>query len=467
MTEQPDATTTIRLNILGELEIIRELDTVVELPSNARAAHLLAMLALQPAYDRQKLVDVFWEGETLQHVDAAEVRRVANKLDQVLIAARKALAIDGTVLASERGVVRWVEDSPCRLTTDLAEFQALARSSEPDDWRAALALVRGEIAENMERDRKLSSPFEVARSLQTEEIKDLLKRLAPDATADTLDNRVKSVLLGRYWQQPSQPASVKRFAKLLPTSRIRRRWRLAGLLTASLVALGMTAWAVWPPASHTASIPPVGSVVDARSGRLVHFVASHNPKPLQEITTLFWICNLSHPQPCYYPNQSPVRSITAHRGDMLEVWIRLYDDAVVPIPLLGVTVVWYPNIANGSLREQQNKQLFRMDIAGFDRPDGHQINEEESVSWASVQMSPSEEFATYAPSYIPGSTVLTSPNHSFQHALPDGILWGENEKNEPRPREHIWLADVGGGRSACTECRSEAVRFIRFRLQIL
>lgn len=84
-----------------------------------------------------------------------------------------------------------------------------------------------------------------------------------------------------------------------------------------------------------------------------------------------------------------------------------------------------------------------------------------------MRMVPSEELPLYTPSYIPGSTVLTSPNPAFRHALPDGILWAGNDEQEPTPREHIWLADVGGQHSTCRECRSETIRYIHFRLQIL
>lgn len=386
MAESPNEPATIRFNVLGELEVIRERGMMDDLPRNVRAGHLLALLAFKTAYDRQELIDVFWPGETLHHPDPAEVARVQNKLDQVLTAARRTLEIDSSVLASDGGVVRWVEDGPCRLTTDLGEFQELARSNQADDWRAALALVRGEFAVNLKRNRKIASdPFKAARALQKAKIRELLerlRRLEPDASDDTLDNEVEYVLGGHYRDdyldaQPSQPV----YAGRRKAQRHRwRRWRVAGSLSATLVALGLAAWAVWPSASPNNAVPPTGAVVDAQTGRVVHFVASRRPQTPGAFSTLFWICNVSDPQPCYYPNQSPVRPITAHRGDTLEVSIRLDTEELdgkppSPVPLLGVSVLWYPNLANASLNEQEGTQFFSLSAAEFDRPDGHQIED--------------------------------------------------------------------------------------------
>src|ERR1700691_5377629 len=93
MTEQPAKITTLRLNVLGDLEMVRAPNELLPLPSNVRACHLLDLMAIRNAYDHQELVDIFWEGETMHHPDSDEVKLIANRLHQVLKEARKTLGV--------------------------------------------------------------------------------------------------------------------------------------------------------------------------------------------------------------------------------------------------------------------------------------------------------------------------------------------------------------------------------------
>jgi hypothetical protein len=491
MTEK---TTTFRLNVLGDLQIIREPGTPLPLPTNARACHFLAMLAFKTAHDRQELMDIFWEGETLHHPDPIEAKRVANKLDAVFTKVRLTLEIVGKdVLESDRGVIRWVEDAPYRLTSDLAEFQALARSDRLDDWRAALALVRGRVAQHLPQERTLTDSFGVVRQRQQEEIKELLGRLDPGVADDALDHQVQYVLDGRYRedylrQQAARPkgatdspspaghpatapigkaesppssAPKPHEARRSTRHRVRRRWLLAWVLTGAVFGFGIMALAVWP-ASRTVSIPPYGSVVDAQTGQVVHYVASHiqSKLPPLEIEALIWVCDISVRRPCEYPKTS--QPLTAHRGDLLEVWIRLYDEAKTP--LVGVSVGWFYTYETPP--RFSTNQVFNVGIAAFDRPNGKQISEEAANS-VDVRMLPTGEGITYMPLYITGSTALTSLSPHFYHPLPDGIMGRQTLLTKSSSVKRIWLTNLGAPASSCADCRYQAMRFIHLRVQML
>jgi hypothetical protein len=492
MTEE---TTNFRLNVLGDLQIIREPGAALPRPTNARACHFLAMLAFKTAHDRQELVDIFWEGETLHHADDVEAKRVANKLDRVFTEVRLTLGIAGKeILESDRGVIRWVEGAPYRLTSDLAEFQALARSDRPDDWRAALALVRGRVAQHLPQERTLTDSFGAARQQQQEEITELLRRLDPDAADDALNHRVQNVLDGRYRedylrQQAAQPEgaadlpspadhpTIALGGKVEPPPssapepheasrstrrRVRRRWLIAGVVTGAVFGLGLAAWAVWPASSHKVSTPPFGAVVDARTGQVAHYVASHthSKSPPLEIEVLIWVCDISIRRPCEYPKTS--QPLTAHRGDILEVWIRLYDEAETP--LVGVSVGWFYTYETPPLFS--TNQVFNVGVTAFDRPNGKPISEEAANS-VYVRMLPTGEGITYMPLYITGSTVLTSLSPHFYHPLPDGIMRRQTLLTKSSSMKRIWLTNLGASASSCAECRYQATRFIHLRVQML
>jgi hypothetical protein len=480
MTEQPDEIKTLRLNVLGKLEVIREPNESLDLPSNARACHLLAMLAFKTEYDAQELVDIFWEGQTLHHPDPKEVDRIHDNLNQVYAAARRTLEIVGLdILKSDRSTVRWIENPTYRLTSDLEEFRELANPDRPaEDWRAALALVRGRVAQPLPRDKKLTDSFGIVREKQHEEVKKVLRQLDPDVRDDILDTRVQHVLAGEYRKDylREQATRTRRVSESLASApaphRTRRshvgtprQWLIAGVLTVSVLALAIVAWAVWPGSSHGVSIPPVGSVVDAQTGQVVHYVASRSQSNApQEVDVLLWICDVSVKPICEYPKTN--RPVLGHRGDTFEVWIRLYNELETPVPLLGVTVDWIENDENPGGPKNVNKQVFNVSVVSFNRPDGRQTSRGTSAALY-VQMPPREAFSIYTPSYVPGSTVLTSLNPSFRHPLPDGIMQHEIEGTEPNSRKRIWLTDVGAPSSSCAECKSEHVRFIHFRVQIL
>ena len=437
MTEPPNKTTTIRLNVLGELEILRS-GKSIPLPTNKRACHLLALLAFKTTYDLQELVSIFWAGEHLHHEDPGEVKRVLNNLGQVFTAVRDTLGIDKKVLKSNGTTLRWIESPEFSLTSDVAEFQKLAGSETPADWRTALALARGDVAEHIPLERKLTDSFEPARERQREEVERLRQRLR-----DAPDDQTEQVL------ENHRDAARHRRS---------RRWRLVACVLAGCFALGVAAWTVWPDSTHTRSIPPPGSVVDAQTGRSVrHFVPpAHIPRPESlELEILTWACDLSTKSPCTYPKSN--RPLIAHRGDILEIWIRLYNETDTTIPLIGVSVglTLYPRVFS-------TKQIFFATDAAFDRPGGKQIARGTSMP-TYVQMLPQGEGVTYRASYIPGSTVFTSGGAYSQHPLPDGILQDETYEKSHSPK-HIWLSNIGA--PAC-ECISRHMTYLHFRVQML
>jgi hypothetical protein len=494
MTEQPAKITTLRLNVLGNLEIVREPNELLPLPSNVRACHLLALMAIRNAYDHQELVDIFWEGETMHHPDSDEVKLIANRLHQVLKEARKTLGVGAKEpLESDQYVVRWVGPN-YQISSDFWEFQDRAASNDPDDWRAALALVRGRLAQHMPSTRELSDAFGDARTRQQEDIRELLARLDPETTDQALDRAVQDVLEGRYRAdylrrkvmdregitEPSQP-EARPDAQAEPTppsisvsgesgsSRqhgARRSRPILVALVASVLGLGVATWAVWP-AQPGSAIPPSTSVVDAQTGQVVRDGSARNfsraeALAAQKLNVLFWICNVSTKQSCSYPTTE--QPVTGHRGNIFELWIRLLNPTSTPIPLLGVAV---ESISNEEEPTESDEQWFALSVAAFNQPKGSQIGGETGFT-RFVQMLPKEPeaFPSYQPTYIQGSTVLTALSPSFRVTLPDGIVNNETHAVKPNSVKRIWLTNLGTP-SPCTDCQAQYVRFIHFRVQIL
>ncbi|HEY4812688.1 MAG TPA: hypothetical protein VIH71_16700 [Solirubrobacteraceae bacterium] len=479
MTELPNKTTPIRLNVLGELEIIRDGELIWP-PTNKRACHLLVMLALKKTYDLQELVSIFWEGEHLHHEDQKEVKRVLDNLAQVFTAVRQTLGIDMTILKSDGTTLRWIENECYLLSSDIDDFRRFARSATPEDQQTALTLVRGKVAEHIPVERKLTDAFFAPdRQEQEEDIEKLLRRLEPGTSDEAvLDRRVRDVLKGRYREDLREQTSPGGEVGPLPpaptiVTRGRmphgaRRWQFILAALAGFVALGIAVWRLWPGSSHTLAIPPPGSVVDAQTGQVLHFVPSSHVAKSEpaEAQVLLWVCDLSTKQPCTYPKTT--HPLVAHRGDVLEVWIRLYNEEPTPIPLLGVSVGWfytYETVTAGELFS--TKQVFNVKDAAYDWPNSKQLDRGTGMSLY-VQMLPQGEGITYLPSYIPGSTVLSSLNSSFHRMLPDGIMQHETlENSKTSSTKHIWLSDVGAPSAACNECLSQYVRFIHFRVRML
>jgi hypothetical protein len=501
MTEPDTEITTLRLNVLGNLEIVRGSDELLPLPTNVRACHLLALMAIRDEYDHQELVDIFWEGVTLHHPDPDEVKLLANRLHQVLKHAREALRVGAKEpLESDQRVVRWV-GANYHITSDFHEFQDLAASDDPDDWRAALALVRGRIAQHLPRTRELSEAFVDARTRQQEDIRALLERLDPEATDEALDRGVEDVLEGRYradclrqraiahdgttepsrpevlpaaQAEPAVPLSSSDSGEVGSSSRRGVRFlgsRLIAVVLASVLGLGVAAWALWPVQSGNAT-PRSTSVIDAQTGQPVHHVPTRKLSAaetlaIQEVNALFWICNVSAKESCSYPTTE--HQVTGHRGDIFECWIRLFNPTPTPIPLIGVAVESAPTEEEEEEEPlQSDKRWFELSVTAFNRPKGTQIGGELGVG-RFVQMLPDEiggVFTPYEPTYLQGSTVLTSLSPGFRVPLPDGIFDHETRAMKSNLLKRIWLTNLGTP-SSCSECQAKYVRFIHFRVQIL
>jgi hypothetical protein len=215
MTEHQMSNPAVRLNVLGDLEIVREPDgTRLQIPTSKRAYRILVLIALKPTYDSKELIEILWP-DLASEYNVARIRNSLQKrLERELSNARIAIRLKRAevVMPSEHGVIRREDDDQAPLTTDLEEFRKLAESGEPADWKAALALVRGPIAAFLPATTPPCNDEwrTVAQSIQVQDITGVLKRLEPSASNETLKRRRQEVLEGHYVVKPSEPGHVDR-----------------------------------------------------------------------------------------------------------------------------------------------------------------------------------------------------------------------------------------------------------------
>src|SRR5262249_33081120 len=137
--------TTLRIDLLGELQVVRG-DRVTARMAGVRAGSLLAYLARDPGkgHPREALIDLLWPDLDL---DAGR-----DNLSKTLGQIRRAVNGDGgseSILVADRRMVRL---DPEMVTTDLMEFERLVgeagRTDDPDRrierLSQAAGLYRGE-----------------------------------------------------------------------------------------------------------------------------------------------------------------------------------------------------------------------------------------------------------------------------------------------------------------------------------
>jgi hypothetical protein len=484
MSEDHESPTTIRLNILGSLEIERA-GQRLSVPNTGAAHHLLALFAVKNAYGEQQLVDILWPGDSLSDPRLGVPKAVRGRLDRAISDARRALGVSAAsgVLKRQNGVVHRVREDQVTITTDIDDFRRLMKSDRADDWRAALMLVRGEVAEHVPVRNRQTNWLDRERATQTADLKNLLKKLEPNAEPETIKHQVQEVFDGRWspspepsgpvypnpdaQQVPKASATLPRSAASIITRRLRKRPLVAGAV--ALVVASAIGIALAQSGSGT-SIPPEGTVIDAQTGKVVshpRVTVSHMPAQL-EFGDIFRACDLSSKKSCGSGHSSPA-PLNVNVGDVVAFRVTLNDGFNVPINYLklvsytfGVTVATNPHTKPKKLAVSPTELEVWMSVKWpeglgaheiVNEPGlihGHDYGERERLHIHLKLPHPGH----YRLVYIPGSTTLVNKETSFFHHLPDGIM-----------SAGIDLENVGPPHS-CFWCAKQYIRYVYFHLRV-
>ena len=198
--------TTIRLNVLGPLEIALEPGGAVALPTSLRARHVLVVMAIEPQYRWRGLIEILWPEEARTNADRVR-DALDNRLSKDLGNARRAFGLDrdSGFLYAHSGTVRRVNGDCVTVISDSDEFRRLAATDDRADLYAALALVRGVVATHLpdiSSDAEEEDWLAHQRQLQRKDIIHVLERLHPDASREDLEALCQDVLDRRY--QPDE-----------------------------------------------------------------------------------------------------------------------------------------------------------------------------------------------------------------------------------------------------------------------
>jgi hypothetical protein len=486
MTTTSQGRITIRLDVLGPLELRREPGGKMDVPMSASARYVLAVMATTTTYDRRQLITMLWPDDARNYGVYKARRALNDRLSKALLDARRAVKLrrtDGFLKLTSACLDR-VEDDAVVVLSDFADFHALAESDNRIDWERALALVRGVFAAGLPEDDTQTDWLEDERKSQRKDIMEILARLYPDGKSAELDGLCKDVLHGRYRQsrlasfpvKPTAPSptQLKSDSSIdrgpipntvpSPTTRAPRVTpkRLVALLLACVASLAVTVALL---SSAHGSLPPPGSIVNTWTGH-ASFRASRQTLPTEdgpEITvgTLFWACNKSLGATCSRYPLRPRQPVIARRGDLLDFWIRLYNPLPTPLPYLTLAMYW----SYGQHSWEINTRL------QFKWPNGEAV-----VPPISIYLSPGGlASSVYQLAYVPGSTVLTTPNPHVRYPLPNGIVHRDSIPEQLLVLGHLWptyplggigLADLGPP-SSCSDCLSEYVRFVHFQVRVV
>lgn len=458
MTADSTDKTTVELRILGPLEIAVQPGGMRRLPTSLRARYILVIMAVEPEYGWREFIDLLWPDEA-KNYDASRIRRsLNNRLYKELMKARQALELDRTskFLHPHGGTVIRVFGDHVSVVSDFDEFHRLSASNDATDWHAALALVRGVIAARLPDDGVQQDWLDQQRQRQLEDISAIVARLHPNATATELDTLSRTVLDGRYdfagppssplpeiepsIHQPGAGASQPQ-----PGSRRTKRWRLASALAAGAVAAALAV--VFASGGHkTASVPPVGAIVNTWTGKWSLRVpaAKASLAQISGGTATFVACNISARRQCrYLPSE---RTIHASIGDIIEFKDFLYDPQDEPVPYVKLWVSAGP--AGKHASEELGVQIL-VAWPGQLEPEYVQAGNYGDLT---IRL-PTP--GAYHLTYSPGSTILTSPyNRRLMFHLPDGVM-----------EEGIGLEDLGSPPS-CFQCAPAYSRVVSFRAKI-
>lgn len=204
-----------RLRTLGRLELTLDGSPAPALPTQ-KARALLAYLALNPDREisRERLIELFWE--EFEPERAREGLRTA--LSSIRRAARADESEANEIIVADRSIVRWA----ISVDVDAAEFERLSRSSNEEDWRAALKLYNGEF---------LEGNYEEWAAAQREHYADLYEKLLAKLVALHDDADAAGLLLARNPYEESAYALLiekdKRAQRLVAARRTFERYRAA------------------------------------------------------------------------------------------------------------------------------------------------------------------------------------------------------------------------------------------------
>ncbi|HXA54880.1 MAG TPA: hypothetical protein VNV37_08405 [Solirubrobacteraceae bacterium] len=474
--------TAIRLNVLGDLQIERDGKSLP--PPEAKAAHhLLALLAVKDKAGNQELVNVFWPGDSL--TDAQQSRSVRARLDRAVSDARAALGVraNSGVLARHNGIVHRVRGDQVAITTDLDDFNRLRESEDADDWRAALALVRGRLAQHVPTDHMDADWLKHPQNALEGHIETLLNQLDSGAGEETIRQRVRAVLDGQWslamsrtpdpliasetvvksdsdGEMPFSPPSHRSSA---------RQWVTKHYVAAGFVAtlLLIAACVLLVRSGGGTSIPPEGSVMDAETGEIVRHpqvIASHYPAQIGG-GAYFRACDLAAPS-CGSGHHGPT-PLKVKVGDVIAFRVSLNDGTSALVHSLKLEALAqrriFSNAESEGYKTSQTELEMRISVRWpetlgtyetVDEPDSishHPDSEAERDRTIYLQL---PRPGHYSLAYIPGSTTLVNRKAHFLHYLPNGIMgYG------------IELEDVGPPRS-CFWCAYQYIRYVYFHARV-
>ncbi len=474
----------IRLNIIGSLQIERGGKSLP--PPEAKAAHhLLALLAVKDKAGNQELVNFLWPGDSL--ADVQQSKSVRARLDRAFTDARAAVGVraDSGLLARHNGIAHRVRGDQVTITTDLDDFNRLRDSEDADDWRVALALVRGPIAQHVPTDNMDADWLEGPQRALKGHIETLLKKLTGNTDTEAIQQQAQDVLDG-HWsgaaetsRSPESPASPETTVESgsdgavsfpAPRGSSVRRWVAKRYVVAGVVAtlLLITGGFLLVRSGGGTSIPPEGSVVDAETGAIVahpKVIASPLPARLEFGSEIFRACDLSA-ESCGSGYHGPA-PLKVKVGDIVafKVTLNAIEGAIHYLKLEAFSQPRLLNPTQVMPRVSQTELEIHLSIIWPEALGAHEVVNEPNF----VHNHPENEEPLgnsfylqlphpghYSLDYITGSTTLVNKETHFFHYLPDGIM---------RLGYGIELENVGPPLS-CFWCSQRYIRYVYFHARV-
>ncbi len=466
MADDRTGQTTIRLNVLGPLEIEPAPSDESSASPSWRAQQILAFMAVNKKCSHRELAEILWPDEAKNYGEARVRETLGVRLHGCLSEARKAVGLDGRsgFLKPHNRVVDRVAGDDVTVITDFDEFHRLAGSDKRTDWQAALALVRGVFAAHLPDDGVQRDWLTREREHQHQDIREVLERFHSDTTSDELETLCQDVLDQRYRaakpaaspsrtednqrRQSAAPSEQSADAPMARGRSVTRRRLIAVLLAVCTVAAGIVALTLRSrPPSAAKSTPPVGAIVNTWTGKWTFHIPTATA-PLAQVsggTANLRACDLTARQPCKYLFKES--SIRAHIGDTIEFKDFLYNPQDEPIPYVKLNV----NSGPGGSGKHEGEEIGVQFLAAW--PEPHTVEYPAGNGGDFTIHLPTP--GAYHLTYIPGSTTLTSPyNRKLLLHLPDGIM-----------EEGIGLEDLGSPRT-CFQCAPAYSRIVSFRAKI-
>lgn len=225
-----------------------------------------------------------------------------------------------------------------------------------------------------------------------------------------------------------------------------KRRAFAGLVVA-LLLVGSAYLLKLPPFSSPSSsvVPPVGTVVNATTGRVVaHVVRRTTPQFVQVGGGgIFEACDRTTHPGCGVTTKKGV-PLKVRIGDTVEFSTSLFNPNDIPIPYLKMYASTYGTGAGPG-------DWMAMSIKWPAGP-GEHLSEPAPID--RVEVLYPHTASSPGLSYVPGSTVLLDPRLHLLAHLPDGITEGG-----------IVLTDVGPP-AWCSHCEQGYQRHINFKMRV-